>query len=326
MTPGPASFKLILMTDSFSEVELRRLDLNLLLVFSAVWRERSVARAAGRLYLGPSAVSMALARLREAVGDPLFVRTPAGMEPTPRAEALWVAIEPALAAIEAAVRPAGFDPAVAELTIRFGAPDDLEFALVPRLLERLAEEAPGVRLSVRPSDFRALADRLDRGDAELMLSALPERGLEARHRTRILHDETFAVLHHAKRLGRTGPLDLAVYLATPHAMVSIDGVPRSGLDDQLAALGHARRVAVTVAHFPTLPHILRRRALLANVPATAARLMAAEHGLEVHPPPFDPGTFSLGLAWHARTDADPAQAWFRALVEEEVGGLQGMAT
>lgn len=309
------------MTNVFNEVELRRLDLNLLLVFSAVWRERSVARAAGRLYLGPSAASMALARLRKATGDPLFVRTPQGMVPTPRAEALWAAVEPALAAIEAAVRPAGFDPARAEATIRFGAPDDLEFALIPRLLERLGEEAPGVRLAVRPSDFRSIGDRLDRGDADLMLSALPERGLEARHRMSVLHHETFAVLHDANRLGHRGPLDLVAYLATPHAMVSIDGSPRSGLDDRLAALGHARHVAVTVAHFPTLPHILRRRALLANVPGTAARLMAAEHGLEVHPPPIDAGGFRLALAWHARTDTDPARAWFRGLVKAEVGAL-----
>ncbi len=241
------------MTDPFSEVELRKLDLNLLLVFSAVMRERGVARAASRLYLGPSAVSMALARLREALGDPPFVRTPQGMEPTARALALWETVEPALGAIEAAVRRRSFDPSAAELTIRFGASDDLEFALVPRLLERLAGEAPGVRLAVRPSDFRTLLDRLDRGDADVMLSARPDRGVESRHHVEVLHEETFLVLHDRRRLGRSGPLDLDVYLATPHAMVSIDGAPRSGLDDRLAALGRVRQVAGTVCTSPRCP-------------------------------------------------------------------------
>lgn len=114
-----------------------------------------------------------------------------------------------------------------------------------------------------------MADRLDRGDVDLMLSALPERGLEARHRTLVLHEEGFLTLHDPARLG-PGPLDLAAWLAARQAMISIDGAPRSGLDDRLAALAHARRVAVTVAHFPTLPPILRRRAVLTNVPATAA--------------------------------------------------------
>jgi len=103
------------MTDTFNEIELRRFDLNLLLVFSALMRERSVSRAANRLYLGPSAVSMALGRLRDVTGDPLFVRAGAGMEPTPRALQLWAELAPALGSVAQAVRgrPA-FDPAKAD--------------------------------------------------------------------------------------------------------------------------------------------------------------------------------------------------------------------
>src|SRR5208283_1927461 len=109
-----SSGKLITMNNSINEIELRRFDLNLLLVFSALMRERSVSRAAGRLYLGPSAVSMALARLRDVTDDPLFVRAGAAMEPTPRALRLWAEFAPALASIEPALRGyRGLDPTTA---------------------------------------------------------------------------------------------------------------------------------------------------------------------------------------------------------------------
>lgn len=226
------------MNGDFSEIELRRIDLNLLLVFSALIRERSVTRAAARLFLGPSAVSMALGRLREEIGDALFVRTAAGMEPTPRAHALWAEISPALGAIELAVRGARrFDPLSAELTIRLAAPDDLEFVLVPRLLERLEREAPLVRLVVRPSDFRTLLGRLDGGDADLALSATPTSGIERRHRIRPLHRDGFAVLYDAGQLGRTGALDLDAYLDVPHLLLSITGDLHGLIDERLTEMG-----------------------------------------------------------------------------------------
>src|SRR5690242_16263186 len=126
------------------------------------------------------------------------------MEPTPRAERLWSELEPALASIEQAVRGVkAFDPASANITIRFAAPDDLEFVLVPLLLERLEQEAPGVRLVVRPADFRSLLGRLDDGDADVALSATPTADVERRHRIRPLDRERFAVLYDANRLGHT---------------------------------------------------------------------------------------------------------------------------
>ncbi|HEV2605565.1 MAG TPA: LysR family transcriptional regulator [Microvirga sp.] len=311
------------MKHEFSEIELRKLDLNLLLVFSALMRERSVSRASKRLFIGPSAVSMALTRLRDAVGDALFVRASAGMEPTPRALALWSELEPALANIELAVRGLRrFDPATADLTIRFAAPDDLEFVLVPLLLERLETEAPGVRLVVRPSDFRTLLGRLDEGDADVALSATPTNGIERRHRIRPLHRDGFSVLYDAKRLGREGALDLDTYLEVPHLLLSITGDLHGLMDERLAEMGRSRRVIAAVSHFPTMPYILRRRRALANMPSVAARYYAETYGLELSPPPLTSPDFEVSLAWHARTDADPAQIWFRDLVAEAVADLR----
>ena len=190
----------------------------------------------------------------------------------------------------------GFDPATFGATFRFGAPDDLEAALLPRLLDRLETGAPGVRVVVRPADFHHIAERLGTGDADAVLSALPRRPLDARHRRRVLHRERFAVLHDVGLVPEGAVLDLETWLATPQAMVSIDGERRSSMDEALAEHDRRRRrVAIAVPHFPALPSLLRGRRLLANVPAASARHLAAEHGLEVSALPFDGPSFELAL-------------------------------
>jgi len=305
-----------------NEVDLSRIDLNLLVVFAALVETRSVRRSAKRLSLGASAVSMALGRLRQTFGDPLFVRAAQEMRPTPRAQALWTEVAPALDAIRNAVAGArSFEPSRAELAIRFAAPDDLEFVLVPRLLERLEREAPGVRLVLRPADFRSLIGRLDEADADVALSARPTSGVGQRHRVRRLHEERFSVLYDEARLGRSGRLPLDTYVATPHVLLSVTGDQHGVVDDALERLGRTRTVVATVAHFPTIPFVLRRRRALANVPTTAARHFAKTYGLARCALPFPSPTFDLVLVWHARTDADPAHAWFRALVTEVVAEL-----
>lgn len=321
MTIGLRSFKLITMNDDFSEIELRRLDLNLLLVFAALMRERSVGRAARRLYLGASAVSMALARLRSALGDTLFVRAESAMAPTPRAQALWLEIAPALARIEGAVRATSFDPVSTDATFRFAAPDDLEFVLVPRLMERLGEAAPGATLVVRPADFHRLFGLLDDADADLALSALPKHGRERRHRVRMLHRDGFSVLYDRARLGCSGPIDLERFIETPHILLSIRGDRHGAVDDALSAQGLSRSIIGTVAHFPTMPFILRSRAVIACMPSIAAGFYAEAFDLECSPLPIPSPEFDVGLAWHVRTDGDPAQAWFRGLVEDVIAAL-----
>jgi DNA-binding transcriptional LysR family regulator len=245
------------------------------------------------------------------------------MDPTPRALALWAELEPALSSIEFAVRGhRAFDPATAEVTIRFAAPDDLEFVLVPRLLERLEAEAPGVRLVVRPSDFRTLLGRLDSGDADLALSATPTSGVERRHRIRPLHRDGFSVLYDARRLGRTGALDLETYLDVPHLLLSITGDLHGLMDERLAEMGRSRRIVAALSHFPTMPFVLKLRWALVNMPSTAARYYAQTYDLELSSPPLPSPDFEVSLAWHIRTDADPAHIWFRDLVAELVDSLR----
>ena len=304
------------MNDEFTEVELRKLDLNLLLVFSAMMREGSVSKAAARLYLGPPAVSMALGRLRQAVDDPLFVRGRAGMEPTPRAEALWKDLEPALGRIDAAIRTVrSFDPATAALTFRLAAPDDLEFVLVPKLLVYLAAHAPGISLTVRPSDHMTMLSRLDEGDADLTLSAAPAGGGERRHHVEMQYREGFSVLFDADRVDISPErLDLQAYLAHEHMILSVTGEMRGPVDTVLAAQGLSRRVTCAVSHFPTVPFILKARPVFVSMPSTAAHYFAQTYGLSLARLPLPTPYFDVALAWHARTDRDPAHRWLRQAV------------
>lgn len=320
--PGDGIIKLNRMKTNFNVNEFRGLDLNVLLTFVALMRERSVTKAAAKLFLGPPAVSMALRRLRDLFGDPLFVRTRLGMEPTPRALALYPRIEASLADVHAAVfEPPVFDPHSLVRTFRFAAPDDLELALVPALLAHLAEHAPQVRLVVRPSDFRSVLGSLDTGDAELALTAMPDR-IDSWHRHRVLHQESFLCLYDSAQLRRKGKLTLKQYVATPHLLLSPRGETSGPIDERLAKQGLKREVLISVAHFPLMPFLLRKRPSLVNMPATAARFYAHEYGLEVCEPPLPPTFFEVGLLWHAKNDADSGLAWFIDVVAQQVDCLK----
>ena len=304
------------MREEFSEIELRKLDLNLLLVFSAVMRERSVAKAADRLYVGPSAVSMALSRLRYAIGDQLFVKTSTGMDPTSRAIALWERLAPALSSIEASIRAVrSFDPAREQRSVRFAAPDDLDVALLPKLSARLAHEAPGVRMIIRPADYRTLIDRLDSGDADIALSATP-RSLDKRHRFQGLYDEPFAALYDRTQLGTSGDLDITTYVETPHLFRSLSGDFRGQIDDALAAMGKERNVAIALSNFSAAPFLLKAQRSLINMPEVAAYFFAEEYDLELSELPISVPPFPVSTIWHARSDEDPFHQWFRGLVAE----------
>jgi LysR family transcriptional regulator, mexEF-oprN operon transcriptional activator len=301
------------MSMEINELELRRIDLNLLVVFAAVMRTRSVRQASRKLALTPSAVSMALGRLRDTFGDPLFVRGKTSMEPTARALALDESLSPALRALHGAVLHAPpFDPARAERTIRFASADEIEIAVLPRLLALMREQAPGISLIVRPSNFRIVPGMLDTGDADVALTATPSP-VERRHRRDVLYVESFLALYDPRQVGERR-LTLARYLAVPHLIVSASGVLRGPIDDRLAELGKSRKLAAAVAQFSTLPFLLRSAPMLANVPSVAARHHARAFGLTARPLPFESPRFDVALLCHARQEADPALRWFRDLV------------
>jgi LysR family transcriptional regulator, mexEF-oprN operon transcriptional activator len=306
-----------------NERELRRVDLNLLVVFAALMRDRSVKLAAQRLFLGPSAVSMALVRLRELFKDELFVRGRGAMEPTHRAEALHARLGGALDTIQSALfQTAAFDPARVERTLRFASPDDLEVTLLPRLLDHLRVHAPGIRLIVRPSDFQIVLGLLDSAEADVALTA-PPRSLERRHRQEVQFRDGFVAVFDPSRVGPIKRLSLEKYLSAPHILLSPSGEFHGPIDDHLARLGRERHVLAAVSHFSTIPFTLKAIPAFANMPSVSAHHYAEQFGLAVAQLPFESPSFDVSLLWHARSDGDPVIAWFRGEIKRLLCEMRG---
>lgn len=287
--------------------ELNRIDLNLLTVLAALMHERHVSRAAERLHIGQPALSHALARLRTLTGDPLFVRQGREMAPTPRAVALMESLGPALAQIEAGLRAAAdFDPAEAQPVFRIGLTDDLQIALLPRLLRLQRAEVPHARLVASTVSHRDAMRQLQDGRVSTVLAYL--EALPAGAKVRRLSTARYAVL---RADAAKAPLTLDEFCARPHALVSFAEDLRGFVDDALAALGRTRRVAVSMPQFGSLPAVLAGTDLLATVPDYLAPALCAPGGLRAQPLPFESPAYPISMCWRAAADRDPAEQWLR---------------
>lgn len=284
-------------------------DLNLLTVLDAVLRERSVQRAAERLAMTPSAVSHALARLRETVGDPLLVRTPRGMVPTARAERLAPRLRDALHTLEGVFEEeAGFDPGAAHQFFTVSSADLAQFVILPPLLQLLAREAPGLRLVVRPPRMDVF-DGLASGALDLAFGVFNEAPEDFRYQA-VFREEFLCMLRRGHPAAGT-PLDLDGWLALQHVSVAPRGGPGSIVDSALAKLGRRREIALTVPHFLMAPLIVAETDLALLLPSRIARRYARMLPVELLPAPLPLAAFTLAQIWHERSHGDPAHAWLR---------------
>lgn len=293
--------------------DLGTLDLNLLRVFDAVARERHVTRAAKRLHLSQPAVSNALARLRQALGDELFLRRPGGVEPTALALSLAGPVAGALDRIAAAISSqAPFDPATSTAVFQVAFSEYAEAVLAPPLLERLAREAPRCLLAIRHCDRTNWEELLNGGAATLAVAVLPEPpALYTRLR---LLPEAFRTVMRAGHPLAEGELTVARFVSVPHILHSPNGSRDGALDAVLEKAGHPRRLGAVVAHLEAVPEILRRTDMVITLSARLARQMAAAHGFVTRDPPVAVRHTRLSLVFHRRFEADAAHAWLRRLL------------
>lgn len=225
--------------------DLRRVDLNMLIVFETLMHERSVTRAAEKLFLGQPAISAALGRLRNLFNDPLFVRSGRSMEPTARAREIFALLTPALDSISSAVsRATDFNPATSQAVFRLGLSDDVEFALLPPLLRRLRAEAPGVTLVVRRANYLLMPGLLASGEISVGVSYTEE--LPANAKRKVLRRSVPRLL---RADSIPGNLSLDDYCHRPHALVSFAGDLSGFIDEELHKLGRKRRVVLAVPQF-----------------------------------------------------------------------------
>ena len=305
-------------------VNLARIDLNLLVHLDALLRNRSVTRAAAQVGIGQSAMSHNLARLRELFDDELLTRGPEGLRLTPRAVTLAEPVRTTLAEIQTLVsRDQAFDPATAVRTFRFGLPDSMEVLIVPTLLARLREVAPGIHLRLYNIDSSRLLDDLDADELHLAIGydAFPQG--QAHHKRRLLFTEGFLCMFSAERTGIIPPISLDAYVRLPHVLTSLrpGRSVRGIVDDALEKLGLRRSVVLTTPRFLTVPALVARAPVVVTMQARLARLFASELGLSLSPPPVELREVAVSLLWHASYDHDPAHVWFRQMVIELVAEL-----
>jgi DNA-binding transcriptional LysR family regulator len=297
-------------------MNLAALDLNLLTALHALLEERSVTRAAKRLGLSQPAASNALARLRDALGDPLFVRSGAAMVPTPRAEAMAAPLAAALLALGRAVTPPlPFDPARADDRFTFAATDYVEMVLLPRITARVVAAAPRIALDVRPIGEESPLDALAAGTLDGALGVFMQ--LPPGFHKSALGSERFVGI--ARRghpaVGRR-PLSIEAWAALGHVLVTPRRTGPAAVDRALAERGLARHVALYVSHFLVAPLVVAETDLVATLPERAARLLAAELDLVFFEPPIPLSGFELVQLWHERTAASAAHVWLRGAIDK----------
>jgi DNA-binding transcriptional LysR family regulator len=292
-------------------MRLRNLDLNLLLVFDAVLRERSVVRAADSLAISQPAVSHALNRLRHALKDKLFLRTPAGMSPTPRAEQLALPVRKALNELQLAVEGDTFDPATADRRFTIAVNNYAAVVAAGPILAAVRAQAPNVRLSLVPSGTLNLRDRLDRGELDLAVSGRAVDG-ERFASQQLIEDRFVAVLrsgHPAlrKKLTATSLAELQ------HLGISSSPEDLTFLDEFLKARNSARFVASDVPYLSAGAVLVQ-----SNLVALLGRKLAMEfrraYPIEIRELPFEAPPLHSVMSWHRRFDDVPAHRWLRRTI------------
>jgi DNA-binding transcriptional LysR family regulator len=290
-----------------------RPDLNLLVTLDVLLAEGSVARAARKLRLSPSAMSRALARLRETTGDPLLVRAGRGLVPTPRALYLRERVRQLVVDAAAILRPAeklNLTGLVRTFTLRTS--DGFAENFGPDLLARIGRAAPGVRLRFVPKPDKD-STSLREGSVDLETGVVGKTmGPEVRAQA-LFRDRFIGVVRMGHKLGK-GKITPARYAAGRHVLVSRRGLDQGPIDEALQPLGLEREIATIVAGFSTALALARTTDLIASVPERHTTSLRT--GMHSFPLPVPVPEITISLLWHPRLDADPAHRWLRDCVRD----------
>jgi len=300
---------------------LRRIDLNLLLVFDALFRHRAVVAAANELSLSASACSHALGRLRAALGDELFVRHGSGMQPTARAEQLAPGVRDALRALTATFGDIGpFAPATSTQEFVIAATDFTAFAVLPQLIPALEREAPHIRVRVVYSTRSESLDDLASGQIHFALGFADEDGAQQSSLESLdcfVDDYVVVVRSRHRRIRKK--LSLAQYLAERHVVVVPWNSEGSVIDAALLRVGLTRNVAVRLPSVMAAPFIVAKSELLLTLPRRVALQLADAIPLAIHPAPFVVPRYVLKILFHKRHSGSPAHRWIRAKMVDVLG-------
>ncbi len=302
-------------------LNFRTLDLNLLRVFDATMAEGSLTRAAATLAMTQPAVSHALHRLRDAVGEELFQRAARGVRPTARAEALWPQVRLALAGLRQALAPGDFDPRRDAVQLRIAMADATAAMLAPALVRAIEGDLAAVNLRMLPLTTRDPRRLLTEDQADLAVGFFPEavaaimaQGAEGPMRHARLYDTRYVCVMRQGHPLAERALTLDEYCDAHHMQVSFSGRPQGFVDLALAGMGRQRRILLTVNQFFTAGRVVAESDLLTVLPESFVASTGYRHELVVRELPLALPPVPVVMLWHLRRDADAAQRWLRALV------------
>lgn len=298
-------------------VDTFNLDIRALGTFIAVLDEGSVSRAAVKLGVSQSAVSHTLDRLRQALGDPLFVKSGRGITPTRYALQAGPHIRQILDDLHSLSSGPPFTPETAEFTFTIAANDYQRDLLLPPLTTILRREAPGIRLQVIPSGIPT-ADMLRKDVSDLIVSPHAPEATDIMQRG--LMADRMVVFYDPEQ--RQAPRDLPDYLKADHIALLFATGEKPGLETSLSARGLTRRTVVTVSNFSGLPEFLRNTDMLATAPELMSKHLLRDFAWT--PLPFDFKPFTLLMLWHRRNQNDPAHRWLRNQVNSVAATMNGL--
>ncbi|ACB36201.1 transcriptional regulator, LysR family [Leptothrix cholodnii SP-6] len=307
-------------------MNFRTLDLNLLRVFDTVMAERNLTRAAEQLAMTQPAVSNALRRLRESVGEALFTRSAFGVRPTARAEALWPTVQSALTQLRDSLDPSIYEPRSQPHTFALAMADATAALILPRLLGQLQAEHALASLRVQPLATRDPSPLLEQGEADLAIGHFPEvaarmSGLGAQ--APLLHQSLYqteyvCVMRRGHPLAE-GELSLDAYCAADHLLVSFSGRGQGLIDEALASVQRRRRLVLTVNQFFTAGRVVAQTDLLTVLPDAFLSVTGAQQELVSRALPLPLAALNVHMLWHRRHDRHPAQRWLREQITQAVG-------
>lgn len=301
-------------------IELHRVDLNLLVAFDVLMREKNVTNAAKQLFVSQSAMSYTLKRLRALFDDPLLIPTRYGMQATPRALDLEPAVHECLKTIQLALTPQlEFTPAESHHRFVLGSTDYTEYVFLPPLMSHLAQVAPGVDICLRRFELSEAESHLENGDIDL---AIRFRGEAISKHINIyaLADEMPVVLLRRDHKTVTDTLDIEQYATLAH--IAIDSMELTeDIDRKLAEVGLNRRVQLQAPNFLSAPVILAESDMIATMPRFIAERFIRGGRLKIMSLPVELGSFPLKMFWHQLKERDPAQQWFREQIKKIASSL-----
>jgi DNA-binding transcriptional LysR family regulator len=301
---------------------LAGMDVDLLVALDALLTHRNVTHASERLGIGQPAMSARLLRLRSLLNDRLFVPAPngRGVVPTPRAIALAPLVESVLKQIGAMLEPPAFDVANSDRTFTVALLDNPAVMLGPDLVGRVQAEAAGIRLRLMPPDKARMPELLERGEVDVFVGV--EADADKSWRGRPLFEDSFVTAQRKGHPRGTGALDLDVFCALKHVLVSAEGNPFVGLvDHALTVLGRKRSVVLSIQSYAVAPTLVAESDLLCTLPMRFLRRFASS--LDLFATPLSLPPFGISAFWHERSQEDQGHRWLRNQIFSAASGVQG---